>query len=231
MAKRIKTGIFNLDPLLKGGVKQNSTTLVVGRVGSGKTTFAIQFLMEGLKEGESCLYITFEEKKDKLYDDVIALGFDLDNYEKQKKFFYQEYSPEQVKSLIEEGGGTIEQIITKNKITRLAIDPITSFSLLYKDELSRKQAGLALFDLINTWGCTAVVTATAISEPGEPQGVLEAEAEGIILLYHFKTQGRRKRAIEILKMRGTKHPNETMKLDFSDHGLIVKPDEVVTVSD
>lgn len=230
--KRIKTGIINLDPLIQGGLKETSITLVAGDAGSGKTIFAMQFLLEGLKARECCLYITFEEKRDKLYDDLSVFNWDFKKYEKEKKFFYLEYSPEQVKSLIEEGGGTVDQLISKHKISRLVIDSITSFSLLYKDELERKEAGLALFELINKWGCTAMLTSQAEGKRYELESsTLEFEADNIILLYHFKQKGERIRAIEILKMRGTKHTDKTMKIEILNScGFTVRPNDIIRVS-
>ncbi|MBU0470037.1 MAG: AAA family ATPase [Nanoarchaeota archaeon] len=226
--QRIKSGIPGLDPLTQGGLKEGSITLVIGTAGSGKTIFAMQFLMEGLKNGESCLYLTFEEKKEKLYSDVSAFGWDFKKYEEAKKFFAVEYNPEQVKSLIEEGGGTVDQLISKNKITRLVIDSITSFSLLYQDELSRKEAGLALFELMNKWGCTVLLTGQAVFKQQEfEETSLEFEADNIILLYHSKKAGKRIRALEILKMRGTKHVNKTMAFDITKTGLVVKPGTIV----
>ena len=227
---RVATGVINLDPLIEKGFVPKSINLVVGDAGSGKTIFAMQFLMEGLRRGESCIYITFEEKKDKLYEDMAEFGWDFDKYEKTKDFSYLEYSPEQVKSLIEEGGGTVDQLITKKKVSRLVIDSITSFSLLYQDELSRKEAGLALFELINKWGCTAVLTSQAISRRDELiTSSLEFEADSIVLLYHVKQKGNRLRALEILKMRGTKHSNKTMGMNIANHGIEVRPGKPINL--
>jgi circadian clock protein KaiC len=221
--KRIKTGIKNLDSKMQGGLKDGTVTIAIGDVGSCKTIFAIQFLMEGLKSGETCLYLTFEEKKEKLYDNFQSFGWRLDEYEKKKRLFFLEYNPEQVKMLIEEGGGTVDQLIQKYKISRLVIDSITSFSLLYQDELARKESGLALFELINKWGCTAVLTSQAILRNYELESTsLGFEADNIILLYHFKKGEKRIRAIEILKMRGTNHTNRILKLMITPKGLAVK---------
>ena len=154
--------------------------------------------------------------------------WDFKVYEDKKMFFVLEYSPEQVKSLIEEGGGTIDQLISKESIKRVVIDSITSFLLLYQDELARKEAGLALFELMNKLGCTTILTSQAAYKDGELQGIsLEFEADNIVLLYHNKKQGIRERAIEILKMRGTNHANKTMRLNFSSKGMVIKPTQVV----
>ena len=61
--KRIPTGIKNFDQLIEKGFEKNSINMLVGGAGSGKSIFATQFLIEGMKKGEKCLYVTFEEKK------------------------------------------------------------------------------------------------------------------------------------------------------------------------
>ena len=103
--ERIATGIKNFDSLIEGGFEKNSTNLVVGSSGSGKTIFAVEFLIEGMKNGENCLYITFEERKDEFYANMLEFGWDLAKYEKEEKFFFLEYTPEKVKTMLEEGGG------------------------------------------------------------------------------------------------------------------------------
>ena len=222
MIKRVSSGVAGFDKLVQGGFKEKSINLLVGGPGSGKTIFAIMFLIEGLKKGEPGFYITFEEKKEKLYEDMKSFGFDLEKYEKSGKFAYLEYTPEQVKKLLIEGGGTIDSIVSKIKAKRLVIDSITSFSLLYKEELAKKEAALALFELISKWGCTAVLTSQEISFGGvEISTALEFESDSIIIIYHKKVEGVRLRGLEILKMRGTKTPNLTYGLKIDSKGLSV----------
>lgn len=228
--ERIPSGIAGFDDLIEGGFKMGSINLLAGSAGSGKTTFSIQFLIEGIKRGEAAVYITFEEKREKLFDDMLEFGWDLQKYEDMGLFKFMEYSPEQIKRVLVEGGGTIDAIITQMQVKRLVIDSITSFALLFQDQLSQKESALALFELINNWGCTALLTsqATQIS-PDDLTSQLEFEVDGIILLYHFKKQGIRQRALEILKMRGTKTAEKTVKLFIDDHGVRVDPKIIVMV--
>lgn len=226
--KRKSTGIPNLDKLVNGGFEPNAINLIAGGPGSGKTIFATQFLVDGIKKGESGIYITFEEKKKKFYKGMLKFGWDLAKYEKEGKFVFLEYTPEQVKNILTEGGGMIEPIIDKIKAKRLVIDSITSFALLYEDSLTKKEAGLALFGLIDKWDCTALLTSQDESEDGSfISAALEFEVDGIILLYHFKKKGKRHRAIEILKMRGTKTPDKTYALDITSHGIKLNLNKVV----
>ncbi len=219
---RVSTGIPGLDPLIDHGFKERSSNLVAGNAGSGKTIFALQFLLEGIRKGEPGIYVTFEERKEKTYEDMRSFGWDLEKFENEGKFVFLEYTPEQVKKILIEGGGQIENIIEKIKAKRIAIDSITSFALLYEDELTKKEAALSLFDLINKWGCTAVMTSQQERDgaPGaEISAALEFEVDSIVILYHSKMDGYRKRAIEILKMRGTKIPEKTYQLIIDSKGL------------
>lgn len=227
--KRIPTGISSLDGLIQGGFVKKSINLVAGGAGTGKTILAIQFLVEGiLKHNEPGIYITFEEKKKKTYEDMLEFGWDLAKLEKEGKFVYLEYTPEQVKKVLVEGGGVIEVIIEKMKAKRLVIDSITSFSLLYQDELTKKEAALALFELIDKWDCTAVLTSQDTSDNEETiTAALEFEVDSIILIYHVKKKGARTRALEILKMRGTKIPEKTFPLQISPKGIKINPKGVV----
>ncbi len=226
--QRISTGVPGLDKLIEGGFKTGSINLVCGGAGSGKTTFAIQFLVEGFKQGEAGIYITFEERKEKLYDDMLEFGWDLEKFERLGLFRFLEYTPEQIKRVLVEGGGTIDAMITQLRTKRLVIDSITSFALLFRDELTQKESSLALFELINRWGCTAVLTSQAVQlSPEELTAQLQFEVDSILLLYHFKQRGVRNRALEVLKMRGTKTPEKTVKLDITSKGVVVYPDEVV----
>jgi circadian clock protein KaiC len=225
--ERLGSGVPGFDKLAQGGFKEKSINLVVGGPGSGKTIFAIMFLVEGLKKGEPGIYVTFEEKKEKLYEDMKGFGWDLKKYEESGKFAYLEYTPEQVKKVLIEGGGTIDSIVTKMKAKRMVIDSVTSFALLYREELAKKEAALALFEMIDRWGCTAVLTSQDTSLRGiEISSALEFEVDSIVILYHEKKKGIRKRALEILKMRGTKIPNETYAIKLDQNGMAVLSEKV-----
>ena len=220
---RVTSGIPGLDKLIESGFKKNSINLIAGEPGAGKTIFALQFLIEGCKKGEPGIYITFEEKKQKLYEDMATFGWDLDKYEKQNLFRFLEYTPEQVKKLLVEGGGTVDILVEKIKAKRVVIDSITSFSLLYEDELTKKEAALSLFDLINKWNCTAVLTSQARTADHQTvmEAALEFEVDSIIILYHTKVKGDRIRAIEIIKMRGTNIPSKTYGIKFDNKGIAI----------
>ncbi len=76
---KAKTGIWGLDDILSGGFSRGHVFLVEGAPGTGKTTIALQFLMEGAQAGEKCLYITLSETERELREGAASHGWDLDH--------------------------------------------------------------------------------------------------------------------------------------------------------
>ncbi len=221
--KRVPTGIPNFDRLIEGGFEENSINLVVGDSGSGKTIFATHFLMNAINENENCLYITFEEKKEEFYNNMLNFGWDLEAMEERGRFIFLEYTPEKVKTMLEEGGGTIESIVLRKKISRIVIDSITSFALLFEDDLKKREAALELFNMLRKWGCTCLLTYEEEPSDGDKSQskTIEFESDSIIAIYFLRAGKERRRYIEILKMRGTKHSREIYPFDLNKSGIIV----------
>ena len=220
---RVPLYIPNFDELIQGGFEKNSTNLVMGGSGSGKSIFAIQFIVGGMEKGDKCLYITFEENKEEVFRNMMEFGWDLSEYEKKGLFIFLEYTPIKVKMMLEEGGGDIESIILREKVSRVVIDSITSFALLFEDELSRREAALGLFNMISKWNCTALLTLEEepLAMAKSTTAGLEFEVDSIILLYFVRSKDKRERYIEVLKMRGTKHSKNIYKFNIEKDGIVV----------
>lgn len=230
---RVSTGIKNLDELIEGGFTKNSTNLVVGSGGSGKSIFGVQFLVEGLKQGEKGLYITFEEKKAEFYEHMKGLGYDLENLEKKGQFFFVEYTPAKVKKMLEEGGGFIETLILRKKIQRVVIDSISAFALLFESDIEKRESSLALFNLLSKWNCTSVLTYEEHLSMNKKVDfpVLEFESDAIVILYFIRKREERERYLEILKMRGTNHSKKVHEFNIEKDGIVVHPENVSNIQD
>src|SRR5439155_19537904 len=71
----IRSGVYGLNPLLDGGVNENSTTVVIGRSGAGKTTLATQFIRRGLQEGQEGVFVSLVENKEQIIREAVELGW------------------------------------------------------------------------------------------------------------------------------------------------------------
>jgi circadian clock protein KaiC len=221
--ERVSTGIHKFDSFIEGGFVKNSTNLLVGGSGAGKSIFAVQFLITGMMKNEKCLYVTFEEKKQEFYSNMLRFGWDLEKLEKQGKFFFLEYTPEKVRTMLEEGGGAIENIVLTQNISRMIIDSITSFELLFSEDLEKRSSALALFNLIRKWDCTALLTYEGSPSPTRMPSsrILDFESDSITLLHFVRGEKERERFLEILKMRGTSHSLEAHPFSISKSGILI----------
>ena len=142
VVKRIKTGIPGLDGLMEGGLVQGSSYLVTGGTGTGKTTFACQFLWQGLQQGDSVVYITLEEDPQDIKEDAILFGWDFAPFEKKGlcKIIY--HDPAQVNNL----GTIMMNEIAALKAKRLVIDSTAVMGLTMD---THSQVRRRIYSLIN----------------------------------------------------------------------------------
>ena len=132
MSDRVATGIEGFDQLLYGGLPKGRTCLLAGEPGTGKSTFALQYLMEGAKNGEKCVYISIDEKPEHILADTKSLGWDLEPYlangtfkvlDVTKYFSASKFAkgdPLNALQIIDD----IQRFILKEEVTRLVIDPV-----------------------------------------------------------------------------------------------------------
>lgn len=218
--EKISTGIKNLDKITDGGFAKSSINMITGGTGMGKSIFAIQFLIEGLKKKEPCLYISFEEKKEEVYTNMLRLGWDMEKYENEKKFFFLEYTPEKVKTMLDEGGGEIETLVLTKEISRIGIDSITAFTSLFTQESERRGAILSLSELLRKWSSTVLLTYEKDpSKEEKTSSILEFEVDSIISLCSIRIKNKREKFLEVFKMRGTKHSTEIFPFSIEKGGI------------
>lgn len=238
------TGIPGLDEMLNGGIPRRHTVLVSGGPGTGKSTFAMQFLYNGIaKYGEPGVYLSLEERPEDLVRNFSRYGWDMDKVEilsivptgklsskdlRKGRFTFKTkegyregtFSMDLVREII---GSKAREIGAK----RVVLDSISALSLHLEDRFVLRQEILATVHLLKELGTTSIITTeTPEGERGLSRfGVEEFVAEGVIGVYNIKLGSKRVRGIEILKMRGTKHSQNISLMEITDKGIVVYPDE------
>ncbi len=218
--ERIPSGILGLDEMCQGGFEKNSAVLVSGGGGSGKTIFALQFLLEGIKNGETGIYISFEERKDKFYRHMLQFGWDLEKFENQGKFVFITYTPEEMAKLVDEGGKSLKKDLKDLNAKRIVIDSLSAFAVLFDRESDQRKNLVALFEMIADWDATTVVIAEVDEIPERHRStIMGFMADAIIKLYMVRKRDTMSRGLEIFKMRGTKHYTSTRTYVITDKGI------------
>ncbi|MCZ7370840.1 MAG: ATP-binding protein [Candidatus Methanoperedens sp.] len=118
--KRVKTGVPGFDGLVEGGIPEGFVVVVTGPPGTGKTTFSLQFLLEGVKNGERCIFFSFEEMVDQLVKQTLRFGWDIGKYIDKgylEIFGFSRFSTEE-----------IIEIINIFKPNRIVFDSLNVFS-------------------------------------------------------------------------------------------------------
>lgn len=210
--ERVKTGIAKLDKLLGGGLLKNKVFLVTGEAGCGKTIFCLQFIFEGLKRGESAIYVAVEEKPEDVLEDASAMGWDLGQYVRAGKLIMLDASP--YLSKVGEGKeidvrrmmSDLSRHARENNARRLVIDPLgylvdhATSSRVDKREYIRD----LVFSLESSLGCTVLIASPIPRGSAEsPYGMGEFVVSGIFILAIDENGKKPRRVLSIRKMRET----------------------------
>jgi len=219
---RIPTGISGLDKLMEGGFVKEGTVLVAGGTGTGKTIFCCQFLLEGLKRGEKCMYITLEESPEDIIEDVARFGWDLKKYVDNGQLKIEYKDPFEVTNIAR---GFLDHIKASG-FKRVAIDSTSVLGLYFKSPFEvRKQLFLVLTALKNT-GATVVITAEAPEEGRMITrfGVEEYITDGVIVLHSLGLSGSEyDKSLHVKKMRRTAHSSDVHPFRITNRGIEVLP--------
>lgn len=231
--ERIKTGIDGFDELIEGGFTKNSITLLAGNSGTGKTTFCIQFLYNGIvKFNEPGVYIGLGENAERIKQSALRFGMDLEKLAEKDSLVFADIPAleiSEIKSIIDS---------LNPKYKRLVIDPISALSFKYNTNLDMRQTIRELVELIREKEISSSIVTTEILENSNAISRFGEEflVDNVVVLYYFREGARRYRGLEIRKARITNHSDiihlykisseETEKLGKSS-GIYVYPREKV----
>lgn len=223
LKKRCPTGIPGLDELIEGGYPRGRTVLVSGTCGTGKTTFGIQFLYEGItKHNEPGIMVILEEESKELKEDMLRFGFDLDKAEKDGKLIILTAGTTKEINLMDLSM-SLPYKAKELGAKRCVIDSLTAISFI--EEMEGNADVQKIIVSINKMAKEAGLTTLLLSEIPEGSemisrhGVESHIADGVLVMGLH--QALDSRILEVRKMRGTKHSIKHREIKFGENGLEV----------
>lgn len=210
-SQRIHTGIVGLDDILGGGLPKGHLYLVEGDPGTGKTTLALQFLLEGVRLGESVIYVTLSESRRELEQVVSSHGWSASGL----KIFEmvppeEDLSPEAQYTVFHpsevELADTITAILEQvdaTKPQRVVFDSLSELRMLARDPLKYRRQILALKRHFAGRNCTVLLLDDRTAE-GSHDLQLQSIAHGVVMMQSLERDfGIKRRRVEIRKLRGS----------------------------
>ncbi len=224
--------IEGFDEITHGGMPIGRTTLVSGTSGTGKTLLAMQFLHNGIQDlGDPGVFVTFEEAPTDIITNARSFGWDLQGLIDQGKLFILDASPDpegqevvgnfDLSALIER----IQYAIRKYKAKRVSIDSVTAVFQQYEGASVVRREIFRLVARLKQIGVTSIMTTERVEEYGQVArfGVEEFVSDNVIILRNVLDGERRRRTIEILKLRGTTHMKGEYPFTITNDGINIFP--------
>src|SRR5580704_9686233 len=229
--ERIQTGIWGLDDILNGGLPQGHLYLIEGDPGTGKTTLALQFLLKGIEQGESVIYVTLSESRKELEEVARSHGWSADSLkifemvpadeDLRPEAQYTVFHPSEVE-LADTITAILEQVDATNP-QRVVFDSLSELRMLARDPLKYRRQILALKRHFAGRNCTVLLLDDRTAE-GSHDLQLQSIAHGVLMMQSLERDfGIKRRRVEVRKLRGSSYREGFHDYTIQTGGLSIYP--------
>jgi KaiC domain protein len=222
--ERVKMGILGLDDMLGGGLIPGSICSIIGTYGTGKTTFSLEFAWDGLKKGESVIYISLEEREERIVTYMKQKGWDVTPF-LNKSLYVIKLDPTDFNLANNRIKNELPKLIEEVKAHRVVIDPISLFEDLFTTDFERRQEMFRFIDGLRDKKCTIMMTSETDLDNvfASRHALIEYLSDTVILLRYVRPSDLTDvhLALEVVKMRMSAHSREIKPYELMQDQVLV----------
>ncbi|MCT9097802.1 KaiC domain-containing protein [Haloarchaeobius sp. HME9146] len=222
---RINLGIKGLDEMIMGGVPERSLMVAVGSAGTGKTTFGLQFLDHGMRQGERAIFITLEENRRRVINSATEKGMPFDEYVADDLLAVVDIDPIEMANSLGSIRSELPRLIREFGASRLVLDSVSLLEMMYDDRAKRRNEIFDFTKSLKEAGITTMMTSEASEDSpyASRHGIVEYLTDAVFILQYVRPSDFRETrlAVEIQKIRDANHSRETKPYEITDEGISV----------
>ena len=216
---QMTSNITALDALLGGGIERGSSTLVLGPAGTGKSTFALQFVVSAIQRGEKAAIFVFDEELGLLFDRTKAMGFELEALRATGALHIEQVDAAELSP--GEFAHRVRAKVDSAQAKTVVIDSLNGYQAAMPEENALILHIHELLQYLNRQGATTFLTVAQHGLVGDMKSPVDVTylADTVILLRYFEALGRVRRAVSIKKKRTGHHEDTIREFRISNDGL------------
>jgi KaiC domain protein len=222
--ERVKVGILGLDDMLGGGLVSGSICSIIGTYGTGKTTFSLEFVWDGLKKKENVIYISLEEREERILTYMQLKGWDVKPFI-NKSLYVIKLDPTDFNLANNRIKNELPKLIDEVKASRVVIDPISLFEDLFTTDSERRQEMFRFIEGLRDKNCTIMMTSETHRDNvfSSRHGLIEYLSDTVILLRYVRPSDLSDvhLALEVVKMRMSGHSREIKPYELLQDQVLV----------
>jgi len=222
--ERVKMGIMGLDDMLGGGLIPGSICSIIGTYGTGKTTFSLEFAWDGLTKGENVIYISLEEREDRIITYMQQKGWDVRPF-LNKSLYVIKLDPTDFNMANNRIKNELPKLIEEVRANRVVIDPISLFEDLFTTDFERRQEMFRFVEGLRDKKCTIMMTSETDRDNvfSSRHALIEYLSDTVILLRYVRPSDLTDvhLALEVVKMRMSAHSREIKPYELMQDQVLV----------
>ena len=219
--EKMPIGVSRLDEMMGGGLRRSDATALMGPSGCGKTVLSIHYIERGLKDGERCVYISFQETEDQILAKAASFGMEMEEALSSGRLLIHHVP--QGRLDLDAIGAVLRKELGAGPVGRVVFDSLAEMVLAAREGFRFPAYARSLMSIIRDAGASVLITSetTTLGPELEATGGLSFLFQNVLLLRYIEIESEIRRALAVIKMRDGSHAKGLVQFEIDNTGFRV----------